>query len=368
MKSKSKDKTPSARKKSSFYDGKSSKKSKSTVTESTPESVCQGTRSKKRGNIASTNLLPRIDEAVTVRRQKIDIANVEVRHHKDAADELSDIEESQESQDLLEETQVPSSVPPNHHLTMANRHLTLARKGVDMPPLEEDQADVEFENNNDADCSSSSGSSTGSSSGSSKVAGTDHHFAQYDECFDYVVAEEHSLPDKIVHFMRGEKISRSNRTAVELVLLCAANYESVTAGETRDDAQHAKIKKEYIELINSLPNSAFLSTAVKTAMLDGRKGCGPGLDGKNLQRQYKDFRTAVRKVFADLPTDYSSIPSGKQLYDIISDHIATIFKNNAKVCVILTRVFLSANILCLTVVLLCYLCREASMPIKLLMK
>jgi hypothetical protein len=187
MKSKSKDKTPLARKKSSFYDGKSSKKSKSTVPESTPESVCQGARSKKRGNILSTNFLPQIDEAVTVRSQKIDIANVEVRHHKDAADELSDIEESQESQDLLEETQVPSSVPPNHHLTMANRHLTLARKGVDMPPLEEDQADGEFKNNNDAECSSSSGSSTGSSSGSSKVAGTDQHFAQYDKCFDYVV-------------------------------------------------------------------------------------------------------------------------------------------------------------------------------------
>ena len=99
-------------------------------------------------------------------------------------------------------------------------------------------------------------------------------------------------------------------------------------------------------------------------MLDGRKGCGPGLDGKNLQRQYKDFRSVVRKVFADLPTDYSSIPSGKQLYDIISDHIATIFKNNAKVCVLLTRAF----ILCLIVVFLCYLYRETSMEIKLFKK
>jgi hypothetical protein len=104
--------------------------------------------------------------------------------------------------------------------------------------------------------------------------------------------------------------------------------------------------------VKSIPDSAFLSLAVKIALLDGRKGCGSGLDGKNLQRQYKDFRTTVRKVFADLPTDYSSIPSGKQLYDIISDHIATIFKKNAKVCVILTRVFLAANILCLTIVVL----------------
>jgi hypothetical protein len=113
-----------------------------------------------------------------VHRQQIDIANVEVRHGKDSDDEISDIEESQESQVLLDETQVPSSVPPNPHLTMANHHLTLARKGVDMQPLEEDQPDVEFKNNNDAEGSSSSGSSsTGSSSSISKVAGTDHHFA-----------------------------------------------------------------------------------------------------------------------------------------------------------------------------------------------
>ena len=144
MKSKSKDKTPSARKKSNSHDGKSSKKSKSTALESTPDSVCQRTRSKKRGNITSTNLLPRIDEAVEVRRQKIDIANVQVTHRNNAVDEdeLSDIEEVQESQDLLEETQVPSSVPPDHHLTMADHHLTLACKGVVMPTLEEAQADI----------------------------------------------------------------------------------------------------------------------------------------------------------------------------------------------------------------------------------
>ena len=76
-----------------------------------------------------------------------------------------------------------------------------------MPTLEEAQADVEFTNNNNAESSSYSGSSTGSSSGSSEVAVTDHRFSDFDECFDDVVANEHSPPDKIVHFMRGRKLA-----------------------------------------------------------------------------------------------------------------------------------------------------------------
>jgi hypothetical protein len=104
MKISKQNKTASAPKSSSHHHGKLSK-SKRRAPESTPDSVCQGTRSKQQGNgnITSTNLLPRIDETVTVHRERIDIANVEVRHHKDASDEISDIEESQESQDLLEE-------------------------------------------------------------------------------------------------------------------------------------------------------------------------------------------------------------------------------------------------------------------------
>jgi hypothetical protein len=143
MKSKSKDKTPSTRKKSSLHDGKSSKKSKRTTPESTPEYVYQGTRSKTQGNVTSTNLLPRIDEAVT--KSKVNRENKGVQTIKMKLD----LDLLKESRECLDEDYYKAQV---RKLTKEMLSENKASEDVDGLESSSDEGEVEDSNvNNDDD-------------------------------------------------------------------------------------------------------------------------------------------------------------------------------------------------------------------------
>ena len=88
---------------------------------------------------------------------------------------------------------------------------------------------------------------------------------------------------------------------------------------------------KYLELLSMLDNDMFVTEALQQTMRKRMKGMQNDLvesAGEGLLKQYKKKRTEIRKIFAPLPTDFSTMKSGKQLYDIYEGYIIDCFINS----------------------------------------
>jgi hypothetical protein len=288
---------------------KSTQAKKRSAPNDTPDSVANGTRSRSRAKVKATNLLDVIEEG---RRRSAD-------------SDLESSSSSEISRDLLGETQeVPSTLPP------------LPSRPPRLPPAQ--QMDT-TESQDPDDISTSSGHKqlTGASPTFSPVNstideqeedeymnGTDNFFGTHDPAFDMSM-EERPFLDRLIHFMRGKLISEEYRKSVEIAILCEANKSLTEAGQMEKDEQDNYVLNTYVTLVRAIPEKYFSSPDIKAVMISRRKGAQEDLDGKNLRRQYRDFRKQLRKTFANLPVNFSTIPSGKQLYDIVDRHICEIY-------------------------------------------
>jgi hypothetical protein len=271
------------------------RKKKSAPPKDSPDSVAHGTRSRK---LKSTNLLEVIEE-----RNR--------RHYSSSEDDGS--------RDLLAETQeVPSSLPP------------LQPPSLHAQPVDSTQMDLDAISTNSghiirgASPTFSSSSINDHDEDEDEFMGTDNVFGAHDTAFDMSM-EERPFLDRLRHFMRGHCISEDNRKSVEIAILCEANKALTEGGQMDQDEQDKYVLNTYVSLVQAIPDEDFVSSNVKTVMMKRRKLAQEDLNGKNLRRQYSEFRKEMRKTFANLPVDFSSIPSGKQLYAIVEKHICEIY-------------------------------------------
>ena len=84
---------------------------------------------------------------------------------------------------------------------------------------------------------------------------------------DYKV-DKYPFPDRVLHWIYPMLfISEKIRKCVERACLMEA-YKSVEDGLTSDEAKlHAKMKKQYLLVVNSLPDDSFQSKAVSSLIV-----------------------------------------------------------------------------------------------------
>eukprot|EP00956_Cyclotella_meneghiniana_P005218 scaffold6502_cov38-Cyclotella_meneghiniana.AAC.5 len=260
--------------------------------------------------------------------------------------------QSQQSVDLLASSQqtVPSSQPTGLLAQIMQRG-----KQVSEPPLPEVDGEETFSNHNDpvtdengelvqdpprrrfsndlsssSNCSKSNTSkskSTGSTIGDESNVPEPHAWNPWDESFAQS-ASDFPLPERIKYYLKNRVINAKNRKVVELVLLCEAARRVIGEGQMRAEEKGALLNKIYLELIESLPIEMFADDEVKANMLYRMHGSQNPLlpmHGDSLFDKYKKHRTAIRTIFANLGTDFTSMASGKQLHQVYNEHIASIY-------------------------------------------
>jgi hypothetical protein len=121
-----------------------------------------------------------------------------------------------------------------------------------------------------------------------------------------------SFHERLVHYMDGEKISHSNRKAVELVLLIEAGSYVWGLNPMRKPQMDEMILKEYQRLIGDISGEHFVCKTVRTDMLTGYKGAKKTLTGENLWRKMEKEMTQVKTFASKFPgiNCPSELPSG----------------------------------------------------------
>ena len=245
------------------------------------------------------------------------------------------------SPDLLAETQEVNDSQP---------HLMSQLRDASVPPLPPLDDEVIPEHNDpvqdnegnligdpespaktiDSESSDNSSSSTDRSAGGS--VGDDSvepssAFDPYDKCFDEA-ARDFPLDQRLKHFMKGRVITEQNRKPVELVLLAAAATFVIHEGKTDLEEQGTLLVNKYLELLGMLDDDMFVDESIQANMKLKMKGMQNELvasSGVALFKSYKKKRAEIRKIFSRLPTDFSTMKSGKQLYDIYEGFIIACF-------------------------------------------
>eukprot|EP00956_Cyclotella_meneghiniana_P031875 scaffold85426_cov23-Cyclotella_meneghiniana.AAC.4 len=215
------------------------------------------------------------------------------------------------------------------------------RNTRNFPNLDEDSEEVAFENHNDplvdehgnpiedksVDGDKSYDSEDSDSSEGDKSTAPPSAFDPYDECFAESVAD-YPLIQRIKHYMRNRLVTQSNRRPVEISLLAEAAKIVIGEGDMSTEEQGKLLIRTYLDLVESLPDDMFASLTVKTEMLDRMKGMQTSLVpsvGANLFKKYKIMRKEIRLIFSGLGTEFSTMKSGKQLYDVYRDYIVGTF-------------------------------------------
>lgn len=245
--------------------------------------------------------------------------------------------EDEMSKDLLEESQVPSSQPlPPKVVMMAGRN----------PAASQLTEDPSFANHDDPLVPSDASSGDASDMSPSDVAqsrnpvsngtGTDESFNCFDPAFDHT-AQGFPFAQRVHHTLRGQVITKKIRTPVEIAVLCEAYRLMIEEkGQMKSGEQHAYLARMYAQVMGSLDDKGF-APGLKEDMVCRRKGSNKdsGLVGSNLKRQYGEIRSIMRKIHGDFPSNFATIPSGKQLHQLIDDHITKTFQSDVYVSVLI---------------------------------
>ena len=244
------------------------------------------------------------------------------------------------SPDLLAETQEVNDSQP--HLMSQLRDASVAV--APLPPLDE----AVFEEHNDPTQdnegniivdgisptkssddvkSSSSESSDDDSDVGDKSTEPSSAFDPYDACFDEA-ARDYPFDMRVKHFLKGRVITEQNRRPVEIAILVAAATDTITEGQMDSEASGGVLVTKYLEILGSFDSNMFVDDTIQNVMSQKMKGMQGNLvpsSGVALFRKYKKYRTDIRKIFCNLPTDFSTMKSGKQLYDIYAGFVVERF-------------------------------------------
>ena len=90
----------------------------------------------------------------------------------------------------------------------------------------------------------------------------------------------YTFHERLIHYMNGDKISPSNRKAVELVLLVEAGTYVRGLNPMRKPQMGDMILKKYQRLIGEIGPENFVRELVRNDMLTGYKGAKKSLSGE----------------------------------------------------------------------------------------
>ena len=136
-----------------------------------------------------------------------------------------------------------------------------------------------------------------------------------------------SFVDRLIHFLRGEKIYPENRASVELAILCQAGADTYDRGLTDSNGREDAILQAYKSLLDEIDVIAFSSPSFKEEMSVRLKGAQKPLNGASLWVKYKAARLELRKLHSTFPNDFSKMPSGKNMWDLYDQHIISLFRH-----------------------------------------
>lgn len=142
---------------------------------------------------------------------------------------------------------------------------------------------------------------------------------------DYAAAG-YEFKERVMHFLRGERISMRNRSLVENAVLIAAGSYVTDLGKMAASDLHAKMLTRYFQIIREFDTDDFDHEEVRSAMLTKRYQAQNNICGEALWKSFGEVRSELRTLASKFPNDLAKLPSGHQLHDLFRAYILERYK------------------------------------------
>jgi hypothetical protein len=141
--------------------------------------------------------------------------------------------------------------------------------------------------------------------------------------FDDILVESavtFEFPERLAYFLGGNTINNRNRQSVENCLIAEAGRIITEENRTATKTElKSMIVDAYRRVLESLDEGLFSSETLRKQMairlFNGRKG---EFGARKMWELWEDLKSKMKKVFASLPTNYHTMKSGEQLYQVYS--------------------------------------------------
>ena len=134
-------------------------------------------------------------------------------------------------------------------------------------------------------------------------------------------ATQFSFFDKVKHFLRGERIKKSNRPMVEIAAVLEAGAFVTSLDTMHNNEKFEKMNERYLQLIDEFEDSAFDSPSIRDSVKTKMYRAQNNLSGERRWAKYGEFKSKCRTMSSKLPTNLASIPSGNQLHDAYKTYL-----------------------------------------------
>ena len=134
-------------------------------------------------------------------------------------------------------------------------------------------------------------------------------------------ASEFSWDRRVMHFLRGEKISTVTRPVVELAIVMEAGAYVTDLGPMRNEDKYPHMHTQYVQCVDKFSPDDFAGQDIRGKMKQQLYRAKLGLDGARLWEKYSLLRCEIRTMTTVLPTNLASMPSGNQLHDVYHKYI-----------------------------------------------
>ena len=165
---------------------------------------------------------------------------------------------------------------------------------------------------------------------------TDHEFDENAGEFDYA-AEGFNFHDRVLHFLRGNFITRNTRLVVEMCILIEAGSSTIAERPTTSERRFQMVHDKYIAIINGFKQEHFGESPDLQALMSRKLyNAKQDMKGERLWDKFKECRGTIRSKYMPLlPNNLATIPSGNQLRDVYNKFILDRYKEcNVSFCTV----------------------------------
>ena len=136
-----------------------------------------------------------------------------------------------------------------------------------------------------------------------------------------MAADGFSFEERILHFLRGQRINAKNRPVVEIAFVIECGTHISDLGPMRSEDKYNKMLERYTSLLTDMGDENWEDLAEKQKMKKKLYRAQAEHTGSRLWDKFLEFRSECRTLAAEMPTNLSSMPSGHQLNDIYSHYL-----------------------------------------------
>ena len=144
----------------------------------------------------------------------------------------------------------------------------------------------------------------------------DENINQFGGEMDYA-ATTYPFKERVMHFLRGERIKASNKPVVEIALLIEYGAYVGSLGTMHNTTKFQHMRSPYLTLLDSFDECHFESLHVRQSFKERIYRAQLGIEGSRLWEKFTTFRSECRTLTTKFPTNLSSMPSGNQLNDVL---------------------------------------------------